>query len=281
MRKVLPISAAASAASSLMATTLLVLGTSLSASAADPAAGKATAEAVCAACHGGNGISVGDAIPNLAGQKAKYLAGQLTAFRAGDRKNALMNAIAAQLDDTEIENVAAHFAGLPASPGQETSSLFPDLVGDRVNFPKDFKDSYSHYTTISFEKRKQVRHYYANPEAVAAAKAGEAFPAGTLFFVEVFKAKLDADGKPVTGDDGHYLEADLAAYTAMEKQTGWGDAVPEILRNDDWRYSVFTPDGTHKPGVNEAACLACHQPLDSTDYVFSIDALKEKANAAN
>ena len=169
MPRVLPSSLAACLmAVGLIATTSPVSGP---ASAADPAAGKATAEAVCAACHGGNGISVSGEIPKLAGQKAKYLAGQLEAFRGGARKNAVMNAVAVQLDDTEIENLAAHFAGLPAGPGQETSALFPELVGDRVTFPTDFKDRYTRYTTISFEKRKQVRHYYASPEAVAAARA--------------------------------------------------------------------------------------------------------------
>ena len=70
----------------------------------------------------------------------------------------------------------------------------------------------------------------------------------------------------MTGADGHFVEGQLAAYTAMEKQPGWGDAAPEILRNGDWRYAVFTPEGTHKPNVNEAACMACHKPLDAQDY---------------
>ena len=252
-----------------------------SAQTADTTAGEATAAEVCAACHGINGISVSDDIPNLAGQKGQYLAVQLKAFRGGERKNALMNAIASQLEDTDIENVAAFFAGLPASPGQETSSLFPDLVGDLPSFPKDYKDSFTRYTTISFPKRKQVRHYYANPTALAAAKAGGAFPNGAYFFVEVFKAKLDADGKPVTGVDGHFEADKLAVYTAMEKQAGWGDTAPEILRNGDWRYAVFGTDGTHKTGLNEAKCLACHKPLTGQDYVFSIEALKEKAASAN
>lgn len=253
----------------------------VSAQTADTTAGEATAAEVCAACHGINGISVSDDIPNLAGQKGKYLTAQLKAFRGGDRKNALMNAIAGQLEDTDIENVAAFFAGLPASPGQETSSLFPDLVGDLLSFPKDYKDSFTHYTTISFPKRKQVRHYYANPAALAAAKAGGAFPNGAYFFVEVFKAKLDADGKPVTGDDGHFVADQLAVYTAMEKQPGWGDTAPEILRNGDWRYAVFGTDGANKTGLNEAKCLACHKPLTGQDYVFSIEPLKEKATSAN
>ena len=49
--------------------------------AADVAAGKAKVEAVCAACHGLNGISVTDAIPNLAGQKVAYLEAQLKALK--------------------------------------------------------------------------------------------------------------------------------------------------------------------------------------------------------
>lgn len=259
----------------------ILFGHGVSAQTADATAGEATAAEVCAACHGVNGISVSEDIPNLAGQKGMYLTAQLKAFRGGERKNALMNAIASQLEDSEIENVAAFFAGLPASPGQGTSSLFPDLVGDLVSFPKDYKDSFTHYTTISFPKRKQVRHYYANPAALAAAKAGGAFPNGAYLFVEVFKAKLDADGKPVTGSDGHFEADKLAVYTAMEKQSGWGDTAPEILRNGDWRYAVFGTDGAHKTGLNEAKCLACHKPLTGQDYVFSIEALKQKATSAN
>lgn len=41
--------------------------------AADIEAGKAKAPAVCAYCHGANGISVSDAVPNLAGQRVSDL----------------------------------------------------------------------------------------------------------------------------------------------------------------------------------------------------------------
>ena len=80
--------------------------------AADAGAGKAKAEAVCAACHGANGISVSDTIPNLAGQRAAYIEGQLKAFKGGIRKApsatspiATMAAIAMQLSDDDIANV--------------------------------------------------------------------------------------------------------------------------------------------------------------------------------
>ncbi len=83
-----------------------------SASAAgDAAAGKVKA-AVCAACHGMNGISVNAMWPNLAGQKADYIIKQLKAFKAGTRKDPLMSPQAAALSDQDIENVAAHFSSL-------------------------------------------------------------------------------------------------------------------------------------------------------------------------
>lgn len=47
--------------------------------AADIAAGKAKAEVVCAACHGANGVSVSDTIPNLAAQRPRYIETQLKA----------------------------------------------------------------------------------------------------------------------------------------------------------------------------------------------------------
>ena len=72
--------------------TLLLLATG--AHAADIEAGKAKVHTVCAACHGASGVSVGDTIPNLAGQRAVYLENQLKLLKDGSRKNAIMNAIA-------------------------------------------------------------------------------------------------------------------------------------------------------------------------------------------
>src|SRR6185369_17002980 len=46
---------------------------------ADVAAGKAKVEEVCSACHGLNGVSVSDTIPNLAAQREAYIASQLRA----------------------------------------------------------------------------------------------------------------------------------------------------------------------------------------------------------
>ncbi len=79
--------------------------------AADAAAGKAKA-ASCAGCHGANGISSIPTYPNLAGQKEAYLTKQMMAFKDGSRKDPTMNAMAAPLSATDIENISAFYAGL-------------------------------------------------------------------------------------------------------------------------------------------------------------------------
>lgn len=244
--------------------------------AADVTAGMGTA-ATCAACHGLNGISVSADIPNLAGQKAEYLVAQLKAFKDGSRKNPLMNAIAPQLEEVEMENVAAYFSGLTGATGAAASELPPEINKTRVTFPDDYQTRFVRYTTINFPDRKQVRHYYTNDVALNAARAGKPMPHGSYLFVEVFKARLNADNMPIEGRDGFFEADKLAAYTAMEMRSGWGADIPEMLRNGDWNYAVFNADKTLKTDVNQAKCLACHKPLAGDSYVFSIKQLVEKA----
>lgn len=83
----------------------------LASNAGDAAAGKAKS-ATCAACHGANGISPNDLWPNLAGQKAGYLAAQMKAFRDGQRTNPMMAPMAAALSDADIDDLAAYYSSL-------------------------------------------------------------------------------------------------------------------------------------------------------------------------
>ncbi len=81
----------------------------------DPAAGKVLAKN-CAACHGETGIAPNPAWPKLAGQKAVYIVNALKAFRAGLRKDPMMAGVARGLSDTDIANVAAHYAEQACEP---------------------------------------------------------------------------------------------------------------------------------------------------------------------
>ena len=249
------------------------------AQAADAEAGKARAATVCAACHGANGQSVSDTIPNLAAQRPAYLEAQLKAFKEGTRKaasatspTAIMNAIAAQLSAEDIANVAAYFASQPGATGAK-SALLPNVAKTHVSFPEGYKESFVRYHIISFPATRQVRYYYANKTAVSAAKAGRPLPDGSVLFAEVYAAKLGADGKPVTGTDGNFAPEKLVAYTAMAREAGWGNDIPEMLRNENWNYAVFTADKQHRPGINQAECLGCHKPLDKVSYTFTLKQL--------
>ena len=100
-------------------------------------AGKQIAETVCAACHGVDGVSAVPAQPNLGGQNVKYLYKQLVNFKAGYRKNGIMQSQVANLSQQDLANVAGYYSsqkpwgvgfGNPATT-QEASKLF--LGGDK------------------------------------------------------------------------------------------------------------------------------------------------------
>jgi cytochrome c553 len=243
------------------------------AQAADVAAGKAKAAQVCAACHGADGVSVSDTVPNLAAQRPAYIEGQLKSFKEGNRKNPLMNAIAGQLSAEDMVNVAAHFAAQPGAAAGAKSGLLANVAKSNVAFPEGYKESFTRYHTINFPATRQVRYYYANSAALQAAKAGKPLPDGSVLFAEVYAAKVDGEKKPVAGADGFYLTDKLVAYTAMASGAGWGVDIPDMLRNGNWNYAVFTLDKKPRPGVNQAECLACHKPLDATSYVFTLKEL--------
>ncbi len=66
----------------------------------------------CAACHGPNGESMSDIWPNLKGQKRGYLIKQIKAFRDGERNDASMSAMVAQLSDEDITDLADYYSSL-------------------------------------------------------------------------------------------------------------------------------------------------------------------------
>jgi cytochrome c553 len=243
-------------------------------------AGKAKVTQVCSACHGLNGVSVSDTIPNLAAQRAAYLEAQLNAYKNGLRRGAspaaapaTMAAIATQLSAEDIANVAAYFASLPgANQATQKSAQLPNLAKTNVTFPDDYKKTFVKYHTINFPATRQVRHYYANKAAVDAAKAGRPLPAGSYLFAEVYAAKLDANKQPVKGADGFFEPEKLLLFTAMQSGAGWGKDFPDMLRNADWNYAAFSTDKTHRP-INQAECLGCHKPLDNVSYVFTLKEL--------
>lgn len=83
----------------------------------DLAKGGAIATQVCVACHTADGTRGSPANPIIAGQHPEYLAKQLLEFKAGKRKNPIMQGMAAPLSEDDIRNVSAFYATKPTKPG--------------------------------------------------------------------------------------------------------------------------------------------------------------------
>ena len=92
---------------------LIIFANSTVHAAGDASAGEGKA-AVCAACHGAQGISSIAINPNIAGQVPGYIAAQLKAFKSGERANAIMAGQATILSDEDMLDLDAYYASLPA-----------------------------------------------------------------------------------------------------------------------------------------------------------------------
>lgn len=232
---------------------------------------------VCAACHGMNGVSVADHIPNLAGQRAAYLTNQLESFRDGSRKSDIMKPIAEQLDGAELARLATHFSALPPAPSSAKSALLDTTSRTNVTLPSSFERGFKLYLVKNDADGKVVTHYYASNVAFAAAATGKPLPDGSGIYLVTYEAKLDADGNPTKGSDGNFIPNQVRSYTAMAREAGWGRDVPSVLRNENWNYAVFDAKREIRKSVNQAECLACHKPKAASSYLFLLNELTAAA----
>ncbi len=239
--------------------------------AADPAPDKLDA---CRACHGRDGVSAAADIPNLAGQRRAYLVAQLRAFRDGTRKHDLMSVIAGQLADADIEALATHWS--VASPAAATTPLpaHPATVSP-MTLPPDFPRGFTEYARENDDASKSFSVSYANEAARVAARGGWPLPDGSAIVVVNYAAKLETNGRPVSGPDGRWVADKPRSFSGMEARAGWGTEVPALLRNGTWLYGLWAGDGTPRLGANQPRCLACHKAKADRSYVFSLDALRK------
>jgi hemoglobin len=200
--------------------------------------------------HAGMGIT-GEEFDALVGD----LVATLYKFKVGDRERSeLLGALGPMKKDIVTSPVASG----------------PD---GQLAFPLDYKSWPKFLVEIPKTEAKQIRDIYINPTG-AGTSAGQSFPNGTVMVMEIYKAKTDGE-KLMIGMDGKLVKGDLAKVFVMGKDQGWGNKVPENLKNGDWVYSAY--DSSSKPLMEDfTKCRACHTPLAQKDFVHRYDEYFEK-----
>jgi hypothetical protein len=107
-----------------------------------------------------------------------------------------------------------------------------------------------------FEAFGGIHHVYVNPTGAKAARAGAAYPDGTVLVFDLLEAKT-ADGAMTEGPRKliGVMAKNRAAYAATG---GWGF---EAFKGDTKDQRVVTDA--------KAQCFACHQGRQAEGYVFS------------
>lgn len=126
------------------------------------------------------------------------------------------------------------------------------------------------YATVDRYDTKQYREFWGPADAVQAAREGKPLPYGTVLTLAAYAAKLDAYGAPVKDANGRFVKDKLLAVNSMQKGQGYGADIPAEIRNGDWIYQSFTPDGKVNDKANLTSCFQCHLPFAKDDYLTNM-----------
>jgi plastocyanin len=144
---------------------------------------------------------------------------------------------------------------------------------NKVAFPDNWSKGVM-YATVDRPDTKQYREFYTTPDVVAAAKAGQPIPDGAVITLAAYAAQVDAAGVPLKDANGRFLKGNLLAVNVQQKKRGFGDEIPASIRNGDWQYQSFTPDGKANDKANLTACYQCHLPFAKDEYLTNLAKLK-------
>ncbi len=156
------------------------------------------------------------------------------------------------------------------SPSTQTDAMPKD---GELMFPKNYKMFSTFLKGI--QKPNAVRDLHINKTG-AKAEQGKPFANGSILVMEVFKAQKDMNDEFAKDTQGNLLKGELAKVLVMQKGEGWESQAPEGMKNGDWLYSAFKPNG-ERLDVDYLKCRGCHLPLgDAKDYVHRYDEYFEK-----
>lgn len=84
---------------------------------------------LCEECHGENGISATEGIPNLAGQQPAYLIASTLEYKSGTRDHGDLGEMLTEIDHVDVEEMAMYFASYSA-PMREAPPFGDPLAGE-------------------------------------------------------------------------------------------------------------------------------------------------------
>lgn len=151
--------------------------------------------------------------------------------------------------------------------GMDSSTSLKPKDGE-LALPADYREWPKFLSAVQRPDVKQVRELFINSVGTKTNR-GQPFPNGTVMVMELYKAKMNGETVE-TGPDGKLIKGDLAKIFVMGKGEGWGQDVPDSLKNGNWVFAAYGPDG--RPLVEEfTKCRACHAPLAASDFVHRYD----------
>jgi hypothetical protein len=150
-------------------------------------------------------------------------------------------------------------------------SAAPAAAGpEKVLFPQ--YQNFVLYLALDRPDIKEVRDLYASPNAINV-QPGQPLPSGATLVMVHFKAQLSGNGELLKDTNGRLVRGSLDRIGVMEKRTGWGAEYSDEMRNGEWEYALFRPDGTRNEQAKIAACFGCHKPNSRNDFMFSFEKL--------
>jgi Cytochrome P460 len=176
-------------------------------------------------------------------------------------------------------------AVLSSTPFISYTQSLPAPTVDRVGFPTGYRETYKLFYIFDNYQNRQIRAVYGNSIA-ASVTPGQVFnfPYGSILLFESYTVREDASGEPLLDANGRFIPNVLNTLFVMRKEKGFGADYRE-LRNGEWEYVAYRPDGTYQtPPSGTGSCALCHltggslslsaasRPIGAQwDYVFRPD----------
>ncbi len=161
----------------------------------------------------------------------------------------------------------------------------PGTSADRIGFPANYKSTFKQLYVLDNNQNQQVRAIWANDIAQNVdPNQPWNFPYGSVLLFEDYPTVPDANGNPTLDADGRFVRGPLRTIFAMKKDKGFG-AEYGAIRNGEWEYVSYLPDGTFATApANSGGCALCHlqgssaaltnnlPPMNAkNDYVFRVE----------